>query len=57
MDKKTLTFIKLIFQLVVSIIVLIPCLLFVFEQFKYNDEGTKKWAYGMIGTILGYWLK
>ena len=24
---------------------------------KDQDEGTKKWAFGAVGTIMGFWLK
>ena len=39
---------------VVSIVVLIAAL-FVILSRKYADTD-KKWAYGAVGTIVGYWL-
>ena len=39
---------------VVSIVVLIAAL-FVILSGKYADAD-KKWAYGAVGTIVGYWL-
>ncbi|GAA5442654.1 hypothetical protein Misp06_00828 [Microbulbifer sp. NBRC 101763] len=39
----------------ISLIVLV-CALYIIISGSYG-EGEQKWAYGVIGTIIGYWLK
>lgn len=45
---------KLVMTFIVTSLVLL-CSLFVILAKKYTDAD-RKWAYGAIGTILGYWL-
>jgi hypothetical protein len=45
---------KLIMSCVISLVVLSAALLVILSV-KY-DEGSKKWAYGAVGAIMGYWL-
>ena len=40
---------------VISMLVLGSCLYIILSG-NY-EEATHKWAYGMVGTIMGYWLK
>jgi hypothetical protein len=40
---------------VISVIVL-GCSLFVILSKRY-DDATQKWAFGAVGTIIGFWLK
>jgi outer membrane murein-binding lipoprotein Lpp len=40
---------------IVSVFVLISCL-FVILSKRYQDD-TQKWAFGSLGTVLGFWLK
>jgi hypothetical protein len=41
-------------QVIVSLIVLI-CSLYIILSKKYEAD-TQKWAFGAIGTVVGYWL-
>ena len=43
-----------VMQIVLSIIVLLAALFVILS--KRYPEATAKWAYGSLGTILGYWL-
>jgi len=45
---------KLIVRIVFSFVLLILCLILVLGN--YPDDH-KKWAFGIIGLILGYWLR
>jgi hypothetical protein len=45
---------KLVMSSVVTLLVLLSSLYVILAK-KYTDAD-KKWAYGAIGTILGYWL-
>jgi hypothetical protein len=45
---------KLIVQIGVSLIVLISSLVIIFGQ--YPDD-YKKWAFGTVGLVVGYWLR
>lgn len=47
--------IKLWMMVVVTLIVL-PCSLYVILFGDY-DDGTKKWAFGVVGSLIGFWLK
>jgi len=47
--------IKLIMMIIVTLVVLGASTYVILSQ-EY-DEGTQKWAFGSIGTILGYWMK
>jgi hypothetical protein len=46
---------KTIMQVVISIILLSAALVIIFQTSTSPDA--QKWAYGMIGTIAGFWLK
>lgn len=45
---------KLIMSFIITVLVLAACLYVILAR-KYTDAD-KKWAYGAIGTILGFWL-
>ncbi len=45
--------VRLIGSVVVSVVLGVAALAIIF--FK-QDEADRKWAYGMVGTIAGYWL-
>jgi uncharacterized membrane protein len=45
---------KQIAQMIISLIVLISCIALIFGD--YHDD-FKKWAFGMIGVVVGYWFK
>jgi hypothetical protein len=45
---------KLLIQFIFSLIILIVSFYMVLSK-QYSDE-TNKWAFGMIGLIIGYWL-
>lgn len=47
--------IKLWMMVIVTLIVL-PCSLYVI-LFGNFDDGTKKWAFGVVGSLIGFWLK
>ena len=58
MSAKKLTAIHLITtvtQTIVSLAVLFFSMYILLD--KNQDDSAKKWASGVIGTILGYWLK
>jgi hypothetical protein len=42
-------------QIVVTLALLLACLLVVLSD-KY-DPNSKHWAFGMLGTIVGFWLR
>jgi hypothetical protein len=42
-------------QVVVTLLLLLPCLLVILSN-RY-DPNSKHWAFGTVGTILGFWLK
>jgi hypothetical protein len=44
-----------IMQVVVTLALLVPCLLVIVSD-SY-DQNSKHWAFGTVGTILGFWLK
>jgi hypothetical protein len=46
--------IRLYAQIGVSVLVLVFAMIIITSQ-KFTPDG-EKWAYGMIGTIIGYWL-
>jgi hypothetical protein len=39
-----------------TVLVLIPAL-YVIVIKSDSDAGSRNWAYGVIGTLLGFWLK
>ena len=41
--------------MLVSLILLVVCLLIIFDS-SFPADYTK-WAFGMIGIVVGYWLK
>lgn len=43
-----------IMKVIVSLLILIPALCKIMGN--KNNTNDKKWAYGVVGTILGYWL-
>ncbi len=45
---------KILMQIVVTIVIITACFSFLFLNFP---EDNKKWAMGMIGVIVGYWLR
>jgi hypothetical protein len=45
---------KQLIQAGISVVLLISCLVLIFGGFA---DDCKKWAFGMIGIIVGYWLK
>ena len=51
-DEKT---VRLVMGVIVSLAVL-GCALYVILSKKY-DASAEKWAFGSVGTIIGYWLK
>ena len=55
MTKWTSTRTKLIFQIVVSVLVLVSSLWIVLSN-SYPDAHLK-WAFGMVGVVIGYWLR
>ncbi len=44
-----------IMQVVVTLALLVPCLLVIVSD--GYDQNSKHWAFGTVGTILGFWLK
>ena len=42
-------------QAVVTVALLLPCLIMILSD-SY-DANSKHWAFGTVGTILGFWLK
>ena len=46
--------VKQFMQVVVSLIVLVTAVILVFGG--YPDDH-KKWAFGMVGVVVGYWLR
>ncbi len=50
---KDVTF-KQLTQAGISLIVLIPSLVLIFGN--YSDD-LKKWAIGVVGIVIGYWLR
>lgn len=46
--------IKLFTQIGVTLIVLITCFIIIFGDYP---EAHVKWAFGIVGVIIGYWLK
>jgi hypothetical protein len=45
----------MIFRIVVSVIVLVAGLYVILDRNYTADD--KKWGYGIVGTVVGYWLK
>jgi len=45
---------KLLVQIGVSLILLIASLVIIFGTYP---EDLRKWAFGMVGLVVGYWLK
>jgi hypothetical protein len=48
--------IKLAMQVVVSLAILVSALIIIFRSDSSNSEA-QKWAFGAIGTVMGFWLK
>jgi hypothetical protein len=46
---------RLFMQMILSLAVVTASLCLVLPG--HGDATTKHWAFGMIGTVLGYWLK
>jgi hypothetical protein len=46
---------KFVVQTVVSAIILIACLVVILSN-GYPDA-TMKWAFGLVGVVIGYWLR
>ena len=42
-------------QVIVTLALLVPCLLVIVSN--GYDQNAKHWAFGTVGTILGFWLK
>jgi hypothetical protein len=42
-------------MVIISVIVLITTLFVILS--KRYDDATQKWAFGAVGTIIGFWLK
>lgn len=49
------THITLFVQIAITFTILITCLYMIVSQ--GHDPKDKYWAYGMVGTLVGYWLK
>lgn len=47
-------FIKLTMKVVLSAAIVVFCMILIYYS---PDDNYKKWATGMIGVIIGYWLK
>lgn len=47
--------VKSVMMMTVSLIVLVSALYVILSQ-QY-DDGTQKWAFGAVGSIIGFWLK
>lgn len=45
---------KILTQVIITAILLIACLSMIFLDYP---EDNKKWAMGLIGVVVGYWLK
>jgi hypothetical protein len=45
---------KLFFQAIISLLILVACLSIIMGQY---ESGSKNWAFGIVGSILGYWFK
>jgi hypothetical protein len=52
-----LEFIKLLIRLGVSAVVLVSGLYVVLSRGYTYPDATTKWAFGVIGVVLGYWLR
>jgi hypothetical protein len=46
---------KFVVQVAVSGVVLVGCLIIILTN-KYSDA-TMKWALGLVGVVIGYWLR
>jgi len=46
---------KFVVQVAVSGVVLVGCLIIILTN-KYSDP-TMKWAFGLVGVVIGYWLR
>jgi hypothetical protein len=44
-----------LFRMIVSLVILILCVCMLFDRNLPSDY--TKWAFGMIGIVVGYWLK
>jgi hypothetical protein len=42
-------------QVIITLALLVPCLLVIVSN--GYDQNAKHWAFGTVGTILGFWLK
>jgi protein-S-isoprenylcysteine O-methyltransferase Ste14 len=47
---------KFVAQAVISLIVLLVCFYLIIHP-NSTSAGTLKWAFGMVGLVVGYWLK
>jgi len=45
----------ILFRMAISLIILAVCIFMLFAAWLPSDY--KKWAFGMIGVVVGYWLK
>lgn len=45
---------KVITQVGITFILLVTCLILIFGNFP---DDNKKWAFGVIGVLVGYWLR
>ena len=54
-EANTMVNVRITMMVLVSLIVLVSSIYTILTG-TYSD-GTQKWAYGSIGTILGFWLK
>lgn len=48
------SFTKVVMQVVISIIAVVACLYFISSA---EDQSTQKASFGLIGTVVGYWLR
>jgi hypothetical protein len=46
---------RLLMQVLVTLVVLIACLFVILS--KGYDPNSQHWAYGTVGTLVGFWLR